>query len=141
MDFATLGEDGLIYLGMTPPTTTTAFRKRRAVEPSEIFYALQLQDGYLMSVFNFGEGVKSVVHENVGRLNDGKTHNVTIRTKSNVLKIWVDTTRKEESISDLELSEPVFSLRAAYGGGVPLRTFVPSVYVLSNFFSVFFFSY
>jgi len=54
LEFTTLDKNGLIFLGMDPPLIPDgAF----GFDASPVnFYALQLEDGYLVSLFDFGDG-------------------------------------------------------------------------------------
>ena len=126
LEFATLSKEGLIFLGMDPPTDFPEARQFAFDESPVNFYALQLEDGYLVSLFDFGVGYMKVKHESVGRVNDGKIHNVTMRAKSKFIRVWVDVDKDGERAADIGLTGyPKFKVSKAFAGGLPMRGYTP----------------
>ena len=116
MTFATLDKNGLIFLGMNPEAEDTVN-----------FYALQMEDGYLVSLFDFGVGYYRVRHDSVGRINDGASHNVSLKAKARkFVRIWVDTTKEGPKVADISLTgRSDFKVSKAFIGGLPMREFKP----------------
>lgn len=116
LTFATLDKNGLIFLGMNPDG-----------ENSDNFYALQLEDGYLVSLFDYGIGFVRVRHDSVGRVNDGAPHNISLKAKAKkFVRIWVDTSRDGPKVADISLTGRTdFSVSKAFIGGLPMQEFKP----------------
>ena len=132
LTFSTLDKNGLIFLGMDPPPPIPAGSGNLAFDGTVVnFYALQMEDGYLVSLFDFGVGFVRVVHSSIGRLNDGASHNVTLKAKSKFVRIWVDTTKDGDKVADIVLTgKPKFKVSRAFIGGLPMREFKPHRYLL-----------
>lgn len=117
LTFATLDKNGLIFLTKNPEA-----------EDAPIFYALQLEDGYLVSLFDFGFGYMRVRHDSVGPVNDGAAHNISLKAKSRrFVRIWVDTNKDGPKVADISLTERTdFKMSKAFIGGLPMREFKPN---------------
>ena len=124
LEFTTLGKNGLIFLGMDPPYI---FEGAIGFDPAPVnFYALQLEDGYLVSLFDFGAGPVRVKHTNTGRVNEGRVHNITLKGKSRFVRLWVDQPRNGEKTADISLSgRPKFKVSKAFIGGLPMNGYTP----------------
>lgn len=118
LSFATPRKFGFLFLAMHLQYDDAIYFKDDLVN----FYALQLENGYLVSVFDFGEGVRRIVHTKAGRLSDNKLHNVTVRTKRKFTRLWVDSQKKKRKVSDVALStQPYFRVSKIFIGGLPLK--------------------
>lgn len=130
LTFSTLNKNGLIYIGMDPPTTTTTPEGNFAFDAKPVnYYALQLEDGFLVSYFDFGTKFERVKHESIGRVNDGKVHNITLKAKNRkFVRIWVDTTKDGPKVADIGLSSEEshkFKVSRAFIGGIPMQEYKP----------------
>ena len=121
--FTTLDKDGLIFLGMDPPFVPEG---SIGFDPTPAnFYALQLEDGYLVSLFDFGGGFVKQKHVSVGPVNDGNVHNITLRGKG-FFRLWVDTDTTGPRVADFTLNRrPKFKVSKAFVGGLPMRGYTP----------------
>ena len=121
--FTTLDKNGLIFLGMDPPFVPEG---SIGFDPTPAnFYALQLEDGYLVSLFDFGGGFVKEKHESVGRVNDGVVHNVTLKGKG-FYRLWVDTDTTGPRVADFTLNRrPKFKVWKVFIGGLPMRGYSP----------------
>lgn len=136
LNFATLEKNGLIFLGMRPPSPfemEDGSSKFFFDSYDTNFFALQLEDGYLVSLFNYREDEKlnttfqRHVHKNAGMLADGKLHTILVRAKPTFVRIWVDTDNNGPRIHNVELKgEPRFRVSEAFVGGLPMRGYKPN---------------
>lgn len=130
LTFSTLSKDGLIFLGMDPPVTAATPEGNFAFDATPVnFYALQIEDGYLVSLFDFGTKFERVEHKSIGRVNDGNVHNVTLKAKNRkFVRIWVDTTREGPKVADVILTKEQghkFKASRAFIGGIPMQEYTP----------------
>ena len=130
LQFTTLDKDGLIFLGMDPPFVPEG---SIGFDPTPAnFYALQLEDGYLVSLFDFGGGFVKQRHASLGRVNDGKVHNITVKGKPAFVRLWVDTDVTGPRVSDIQLNgRPKFKVSKAFVGGLPMRGYSPHRFVVN----------
>lgn len=127
LNFATLEKNGLIFLGMDPPEIPAELSSF-FFEPTFVnFYALQLENGYLVSIFNFEGETQRIVHTDIGDLSDGKVHSITMRARANrYTRLKVDSPGGGLWASSIELGKKAkFKLTKAYVGGLPMRGYKP----------------
>ena len=72
--FATLEENGLLFFG-------SDFPENDDTTVSTTFNGLEIEDGYLISKFDFGDGFQKNKHIAGGKLNDGKPHTFLMRDR------------------------------------------------------------
>lgn len=122
LSFATLEENGLIFLGTNPPQNSGGIT---VSNPITTFNALEMEDGNLVSKFDFGNGFKTYVHTAAAKLNDGKTHTFLMRvTSKKFLKFVVDgnTVNKIDIRTDTGLR---YGISEIFTGGVPMQYEMP----------------
>ena len=123
LSFATLEENGLIFLGTNPPQNIGGIA---VSNPISTFSALEMKDGYLVSKFDFGNGFKTYVHTATGKLNDGKTHTFLMRVKSKAfLKFLVDGKTINKTDITTDTTDLRYGVSEVFTGGVPMQYEMP----------------
>lgn len=128
IEFSTLEKDGLIFLAMDPPKTIGGATSQDSVVS---FYALEIQNGYLVSKFDYGNGFQRVVHTKGGLVNDGNTHQLLMKSRTKkFVRFWLDTTTKGDRMDEIDLSKDVahskHRVTEVYVGGTPMRGYLPN---------------
>ena len=117
--FATLEENGLLFFGSDSP-------ENGDTAASNTFNGLEIEEGYLISKFDFGDGFQKNKHIAAGKLNDGKPHTFLMRKKiitgKNYYVFYVDG----ERISQTNLSKNLkLGVTKVFIGGLPMQYKLP----------------
>lgn len=139
--FATIAPNGLLFFGVSRPRIINGIAEQ---EPT-IFYALEMEKGYLVSKFDFGNGYERRVHDkNQLPVDDGKLHSFRnkaklkdiAKNKKGFMRFGIDVEKVNKDNYQLMISfeeKNTYVINEVYLGGVPKRAELPHEYVL--FFS------
>ena len=112
LQFITLEGNGLILITYNLP---------RNNENKVAFFALEMRDGVLVSKYDFGGGIKEIVHTTAGKLNDGIPHVFRMRARRGFAKFYVDNTDINAAINvtPLEDGDTRYAVKVINVGGIP----------------------
>ena len=116
--FATLEENGLLFFGSDSPENGHA-------AASTTFNSLEIEDGYLISKFDFGDGFQKTMHTAAGKLNDGKPHAFLMKIgRSKEKKYEFHADGKE--INQVNVSkDSKLGVKEVFIGGLPVQYKLP----------------
>lgn len=111
MAFRTLESNGLLILAQDPE--------------EKAYFAVEMNDGYLVCKYDFGSGPKEVYIKDFGRLNDGNTYEFQVKSRRGKMTIKIDDKKLSDVISIDRTTSVQYRANKIYVGGVPMKEYYP----------------
>ena len=92
--------------------------------PYNNFYSLEVQNGYLLSKYDFGDGFKEFNHTLFGKVTNGQKQNFTIQTKPKAQFTYGKATEPFSLLRNQKIEAS-----SVFLGGLPMRAFKPIEYI------------